>query len=59
MKSWQEFESKQSSTLAGADFICAADGLGLILVSGEDASEFRLPAVNNQIHGITATRATV
>ena len=35
MKPWEEFTSKQSSTLAGADFICAADELGLILVNGE------------------------
>jgi folate-binding Fe-S cluster repair protein YgfZ len=50
MKSWQEFESKQSSTLAGADFICAADGLGLILVSGEDASEFLQNQLSHDIN---------
>jgi len=50
MKPWEEFTSKQSSTLVGADFICAADELGLILVSGEDANEFLQNQLSHDIN---------
>ncbi|MDH3632051.1 MAG: folate-binding protein [Gammaproteobacteria bacterium] len=56
MKPWQEFKSKQSTTLAGADFICAADELGLILVSGEDAAEFLQNQLSNDINLIDESR---
>ncbi len=56
MKPWEEFKSKQSSTLAGADFICTADELGLILVSGEDSVEFLQNQLSNDINLIDESR---
>ncbi len=56
MKPWEEFTSKQSSTLAGADFICAADELGLILVNGEDANEFLQNQLSHDIDLIDESR---
>ena len=50
MKPWQEFKAKQSNTLVEADFICAADELGLILVSGEDAGEFLQNQLSHDIN---------
>jgi len=56
MKPWQEFKGKQSSTQAGADFICAADQLGLILVSGEDAADFLQNQLSHDINLIDESR---
>lgn len=40
MKQWQDFVETQPRTLAGENFICDADKLGLILVTGDDAQHF-------------------
>lgn len=56
MKSWQEFKGKQSNALADVNFICAADELGLILVSGEDASEFLQNQLSHDINLIDESR---
>ena len=45
MKQWQEFEARQSNEQASANYICAADELGLILVNGADAGDFTLQTV--------------
>ena len=56
MKQWQEFKSKQSSARADTDFICAVDELGLILVSGADASDFLQNQLSNDINLIDESR---
>ncbi len=56
MNQWQEFKTRQSDTLASAEFMCAADELGLIMVSGEDASEFLQNQLSNDIKLIDQTR---
>lgn len=56
MKPWEEFKSKQSNDMASTDFICAADELGLILVSGEDAAEFLQNQLSNDINLIDESR---
>ncbi len=56
MKPWEQFKGKQSSTLADVDFICAADELGLILVSGEDAAEFLQNQLSHDINLIDESR---
>lgn len=42
--------------MASTDFICAADELGLILVSGEDAAEFLQNQLSNDINLIDESR---
>jgi folate-binding Fe-S cluster repair protein YgfZ len=49
MKQWQEFDAARSETQATRDFICNADGLGLILVNGTDAREFLQNQLSNDI----------
>jgi len=49
MKQWQEFYGKQSNARVNANFICAADELGLILVSGAGAREFLQNQLSNDI----------
>jgi len=56
MKQWQEFKNKQSSTRAATDFICAVDELGLILVSGADATDFLQNQLSNDINLIDESR---
>jgi len=56
MKQWQEFKSKQSSSRAATDFICAVDELGLILVTGADASDFLQNQLSNDINLIDESR---
>ncbi len=56
MNQWQEFKTRQSDTLASTDFMCAADELGLIMVSGEDASEFLQNQLSNDINLLDQTR---
>jgi folate-binding protein YgfZ len=49
MKQWQEFYGKQSNARVRANFFCAADELGLILVNGADAREFLQNQLSNDI----------
>ncbi len=56
MKPWQEFKGKQVDALASTNFICAADELGLILVSGEDAGEFLQNQLSHDINLIDESR---
>ena len=52
MKQWQDFEAKQSDAQATENFICAADELGLILVTGADATDFLQNQLSNDINFI-------
>ena len=56
MKQWQDFSARQSTELASENFICDADDIGLILVNGEDASEFLQNQLSNDIALIDETR---
>ena len=56
MKQWQEFKSRQSGAQAATDFICAVDELGLILVSGADATDFLQNQLSNDINLIDESR---
>lgn len=56
MKQWHEFSAKQPAKLAVDNFICSADALGLILVSGEDAREFLQNQLSNDIGLIDENR---
>jgi len=56
MKQWQEFDAARSETQATRDFICNADGLGLILVNGADAREFLQNQLSNDIDFIDESR---
>jgi len=49
MKQWQEFYGKQGNARVSANFVCAADELGLILVNGADAREFLQNQLSNDI----------
>ena len=49
MKQWQEFTQKQSDAQVMQNFICDADGLGLILVNGPDARDFLQNQLSNDI----------
>jgi folate-binding protein YgfZ len=46
---WQQFEDRYSDLTATENFICAADEIGLILVSGADASDFLQNQLSNDI----------
>ena len=46
---WQQFEARYSDLTATENFICAADEIGLILVSGADASDFLQNQLSNDI----------
>ena len=56
MTDWQEFTKTQTQTLTERDFICDASELGLILVTGEDATDFLQNQLSNDIGGIDETR---
>ena len=56
MKKWQEFDAARSEKQATRDFICNADGLGLILVNGADAREFLQNQLSNDIDFIDESR---
>lgn len=56
MKQWQEFDAARSEAQATRDFICNADGLGLILVNGADAREFLQNQLSNDIDFIDESR---
>ncbi|MCP4469831.1 MAG: folate-binding protein YgfZ [Gammaproteobacteria bacterium] len=49
MNRWQAFPGKISVARATADFICAADELGLILVNGADAHYFLQNQLSNDL----------
>ena len=49
MKHWQEFDERHSEALVRENFICDADSLGLILVSGPDARDFLQNQVSSDI----------
>lgn len=49
MKHWQEFEERHSEALARENFICDAEPLGLVLVSGSDARDFLQNQVSSDI----------
>jgi len=55
MKDWQEFINSQSTQLLEQNFICDADEVGLILVTGEDATEFLQNQLSNDINLIDET----
>ena len=46
---WQQFKDRYSDTVAGENYVCSADELGLILVSGTDAREFLQNQLSNDI----------
>jgi folate-binding protein YgfZ len=46
---WQEFGERYSKLVVSGNFLCSADDLGLILVSGADAGEFLQNQLSNDI----------
>ncbi len=46
---WQQFEARYSDVTATENFICSTDEIGLILVSGDDASDFLQNQLSNDI----------
>ena len=50
MTQWQEFEARQGDAQASGNYICGADPLGLILVSGPDARDFLQNQLSNDIN---------
>ena len=55
MNQWQAFPGKISVARATANFICAADELGLILVNGPDAHDFLQNQLSNDVDFIDET----
>ncbi|MCP4390519.1 MAG: folate-binding protein YgfZ, partial [Gammaproteobacteria bacterium] len=53
---WQQFEARNSNASASENFICSTDEIGLILVSGDDASEFLQNQLSNDITLIDESR---
>lgn len=47
---WQQFEARYSDVTATENFICSADEIGLILVRGDDASDFLQNQLSNDIN---------
>jgi len=56
MKHWQAFEGRHSDAVASENFICDAEPLGLILVSGPDARDFLQNQLSNDIGLIDESR---
>jgi len=56
MKHWQQFAARQNGVRANENFVCDADALGLILVSGADAREFLQNQLSNDIGLIDESR---
>lgn len=56
MNQWQAFEARKSERLAEREYICDADPLGLILVSGTDARDFLHNQVSSDIDQADETR---
>lgn len=46
---WQQFKARYSDDRASENFICSADEIGLILVSGADAADFLQNQLSNDI----------
>ena len=46
---WQEFKDRNSDVVASENYICSADEIGLILVSGNDARDFLQNQLSNDI----------
>ncbi len=53
---WQQFEARNSDVSASENFICSTDEIGLILVSGDDASDFLQNQLSNDITLIDESR---
>lgn len=49
MKQWQDFSATRDGATQRDNFICTADELGLILVNGEDATDFLQNQLSNDI----------
>ncbi len=56
MKQWQEFQANRGAGTTRTNFICEAGELGLILVNGEDATDFLQNQLSNDISLIDETR---
>ena len=56
---WQQFEARHSDLTATENFICSADEIGLILVSGADASDFLQNQLSNDIDLIDESRLQI
>ncbi len=56
MKHWQQFAARHSDARSNANFVCDAEPLGLILVSGADARDFLQNQLSNDIGLIDETR---
>jgi folate-binding Fe-S cluster repair protein YgfZ len=54
---WQEFKDRNSDVVANGNYICSADEIGLILVSGADARDFLQNQLSNDIDLIDAARS--
>lgn len=46
---WQQFEARNSDVIASGNFICSADEVGLILVTGADALDFLQNQLSNDV----------
>lgn len=53
---WKQFEQRHSDRIRGENFLCSADDIGVILVSGADAREFLQNQLSNDIGLIEETR---
>jgi len=56
MNHWQQFEARHGGARLRENFVCDADALGLILVSGADARDFLQNQLSNDIGLIDETR---
>ncbi len=56
MNEWQDFCAQTGGPLARENFICCADELGLILVSGGDAADFLQNQLSNDIYRLDESR---
>jgi folate-binding protein YgfZ len=56
MNQWQAFEARNSERLVEREYICDADPLGLILVTGAEARDFLHNQISSDIDLVTETR---
>lgn len=56
MNQWRDFSASRGGATTRENFICAADELGLLLVNGEDATEFLQNQLSNDISRIDESR---
>ncbi len=47
---WQQFEARRSDVIASENYLCSADEIGLILVTGENAHDFLQNQLSNDIN---------